>query len=114
MCKSGADYHQCLKNHYRIHGCTAQYDGHKKEQPSQEAFNRVMPKAGGNIHIIIGMMNYMKAPEQRYFMLYDMHQPSSKKIKRKCRNNNGDPYAGMKPVHESETLRLAPVAQQDD
>lgn len=51
----------------------------KKKTP-RSTFHRVMPEAGGNVNIIIGVVNEVKAPEKKGFVLHQVHEPSPKKI----------------------------------
>ena len=50
------------------------------------------PYANGNIHIVIGMMHNVHAPEKRHLMLYPMHQPAAKKIHAEHTGYHNAPY----------------------
>lgn len=103
-----------LKDHDGIHGGAADEDAHEEEQSAQYTFARVVTESGGDIHIIIGMVNDMEAPEKRYFMFGDMDQPAAKEIEHQKGDQHGGKHAGIEPMHQSKRLVTTPITNENN
>lgn len=74
----------------------------------------MVPEPGGGVHVRVGMVDDVEPPEEGNHVLRDVHQPADEKVERQETHQHGEADARIQPVHESELMLPAPVADEDD
>lgn len=74
----------------------------------------MVAETGGDIDIIVGMMNDMEAPEKGNLVFGDMHQPATKEIQHQEGYDHRAQHSGICPIYYPKLLFPAPVTDQND
>lgn len=74
----------------------------------------MVAETGGDIDIIVGMMNDMEAPEKGNLVFCDMDQPAAKEIQHEERYDHRAQHPGIGPIYNPKLLLTAPVTDQND